>query len=98
MRGSRFEGHGSSDRPGPRPLRFDRMEPDHGELAIDLQALFNTLHLPVVDRRDANGAFWVVGGLELYPLVEYLRTRGIHFHFRSQGGRATQRRPGWWTR
>jgi hypothetical protein len=98
MRESRFEGHRSSEGSGPRPLPWDWMELDRREVAIDLPALFNALRLPVVDRRDANGAFWVVGGLELYPLMEYLRARGIEFHFKSEGGRATRRRPGWWTR
>lgn len=51
-----------------------------------------------VDKRDNNGALWIIGGKELSDIVEKCRELGVNFTFKKEGGKATKRKPGWWAK
>lgn len=51
-----------------------------------------------VDKRDKNGALWLVGGRELEPIVKECRIFGLYFRYKEEGGRQTGNKPGWWAK
>jgi hypothetical protein len=59
------------------------------------EEVFAAHGLEVIDKRPAGGAFWVVGGAELAPVMDELKRQGIHFTFLPGGGKATGHRPSW---
>jgi curved DNA-binding protein CbpA len=63
----------------------------------DAPLALQRLGLEVMDRRQSGGALWVVGGEECRPVVEALGRVGVHFVFAKAGGRASGRRPAWFT-
>lgn len=66
---------------------------------VELSTVFeNCTRLEVLDKRTAGGALWVIGGAELSPLMEELKTQGIAFTLAPQGGRASRHRPAWYTK
>lgn len=65
---------------------------------FDLVTFLHQQGFTVVDKRPSGGALWVVGGEELKPVMSVLRSKGIDFSFAPKGGRATQHRPGWYTK
>ena len=67
-------------------------------MAFDLMGYLQEKGVEVVDKRASGGALWVVGGEELTPLMEELKSRGITFSLAPQGGRASRHRPAWFTK
>jgi predicted peroxiredoxin len=65
---------------------------------FDVVGFLKEKGLEVVDKREAGGALWVVGGQELAPAMEQLKARGISFTFSQNGGRASKHRPAWFTK
>ena len=51
-----------------------------------------------VDKRDAGGALWVVGGEELGGLLRGFSQYGVGFRYKEPGGKATGGKPGWWSK
>lgn len=51
-----------------------------------------------IDKRDKNGALWIVGGRELEPIVKECKKLGTYFRFKEEGGRQTSYKPGWWAK
>lgn len=55
--------------------------------------------LEVIDKRDKNGALWVVGGKEIDPILKETRKLyGALWTFSQNGGRATRNRTSWFTK
>jgi hypothetical protein len=54
--------------------------------------------LRVIDNRGKGGALWVVGDYSLTSFFEKLKTEGIKFVYAEDGGRATDFKPGWFTK
>ncbi|WP_261303983.1 sigma factor-like helix-turn-helix DNA-binding protein [Paenibacillus andongensis] len=48
-----------------------------------------------IDKRDAGGALWIVGGWGLNKILFPLKERGIYFKFTPKGSGATKKKPGW---
>lgn len=67
------------------------------EQQFDLVSYLNEKGLEVIDKRKNGGSLWVVGGQEISPILEELRSRRIRFIFAKNGGRATKNRPAWFT-
>lgn len=65
---------------------------------FDLVGFLKEKGLEVVDKREAGGALWVVGGQELAPVMEQLKAQGIAFTFSQNGGRASKHRPAWFSK
>jgi len=64
-------------------------------LEFDLLAYLSNQGLKIIDRRPG-GALWVVGGLELAPLMCELEKRDFQFRFVERGGKASENRPAWY--
>ena len=56
-------------------------------------------NLEVIDKRDKNGALWVIGGKELDSIIKETRKQfGALWTFSQNGGRATRNRTSWFTK
>lgn len=67
----------------------------------DINGLINYLNanrIKFIDKRHLNGALWIVGGKELYPIIERCKDFGFYFWFKQDGGKQTGYKPGWWTK
>ncbi|WP_284035622.1 AAA domain-containing protein [Neobacillus sp. 114] len=51
----------------------------------------------VIDRRQKGGALWVIDKAGLKPIIQELKIKGIQFTYSENGGRATKKRPAWFT-
>ena len=51
-----------------------------------------------VDKRQSNGALWIIGGRELDPIVRECQKLGISFQYKEDGGKQTGYKPGWWAK
>lgn len=74
---------------------------DNSEKEESLEDLFKQLKekgIDFIDKRDAGGALWAVGGQEMAPLMQKFRKYGIRFVFKPGGGKGTHGRDGWWSR
>lgn len=54
--------------------------------------------LEYIDHRSRKGCLWVIGGLELRPMMSSLKSLGIRFYYREVGGNTTKGRTAWWTK
>lgn len=63
-----------------------------------LHMILSKSGLLFVDNRQSGGNLWVIGDQSLMPTMIELRKLGLHFRYRSEGGRATRGKPAWWTR
>lgn len=86
---------------GPRqPLLIDLSNADTlGGTKFDLIPYLSERSIETIDNRPSGGSLWVIGGRdELSSLMKELGGRGIKFTFSPNGGRATGRRPSWFTK
>lgn len=49
------------------------------------------------DNRASGGALWIVASEAAARFVKELEESGVRLNYKKEGGRATGRRPGWWT-
>lgn len=61
-------------------------------------ALLKQNKIKYVDKRQSNGALWIIGGRELDPIVRECRKLGVYFRYKADGGRQTGFKPGWWAK
>ena len=54
-------------------------------------------NISFIDNRQKNGCLWMIGGEELKRFVDECASRGVTFHFKEDGGRATEYSSAWWT-
>lgn len=66
--------------------------------ASDVIALLKQSKVKYVDKRQSNGALWIIGGRELDPIVRECRKLGISFRYKEDGGKQTGYKPGWWAK
>lgn len=52
--------------------------------------------LEIRDRRANGGSLWVIGDETLRPMMDELRTKGVVFQYKPEGGRVTKRKSAWW--
>lgn len=71
---------------------------DSDQNDIDIITLLNQLGVSFIDRRDNNGALWILGGMELKDVVERCKKIGVKFSYKEDGGRATKGKAGWWAK
>ena len=48
-----------------------------------------------IDNREFGGNLWVIGGHELDAMMREMQSRGYHFYFKAEGGKATKGEPAW---
>lgn len=84
-------------KPSPKQLGIpgtDKNSPNE----TDVISLLKKRKVKFVDKRDRNGALWIIGGSELKPIVDECKSLGYKFIFKEDGGRQTGNKPGWWTK
>lgn len=64
----------------------------------DIISFLKKKNVKFIDKRDRNGALWIIGGKELSPIVRECRKNGVFFHYKEDGGKQTDYRPGWWAK
>lgn len=98
------------DQPVPTPHREEPPpqlplgflgEPARSNAELDLAEFFRDRNLEIVDWRPRGGKLWVIGGVELKPMMQELRSRtDTTFGFAPSGGHATmengKKRAGWY--
>jgi hypothetical protein len=96
---------GKKDQPGNVPLDLydvwwsnQSHTKKEERMGFDVVGFLKEKGLEVVDKREAGGALWVVGGQELAPVMEQLKAQGIAFTFSQNGGRASKHRPAWFSK
>jgi len=62
----------------------------------DIISLLKKSNVKYIDKRQSNGALWIIGGAELKPIVAKARTLGIYFKFKEGGGKLTKGKDAWW--
>ena len=56
-------------------------------------------NIEYIDKRDQDGALWIIGGQELETAVKDIKKKfGAEFKYTSQGSHTTKRKPAWWTK
>lgn len=63
---------------------------------LDVIRLLENQELEYVDKRNSNGALWVIGGKELTAKMMKLRSSGFRFQFKEGGGKSSDNRDAWW--
>ncbi len=83
------------------PKRVSSEKPESAEQEITVN---NSLHdflvannISFIDNRQKNGCLWMIGGEELKVFADKCSTRGVTFHFKADGARATEYSSAWWT-
>ena len=51
-----------------------------------------------VDNRQKSGCLWIIGGPEIEDKLNLLVEKGVKFHFRAYGSKATGGKEAWWTK
>lgn len=64
----------------------------------DIIQFLNSEKVKYVDNRSKGGSLWIIGGIDLYDVVQKAKLMGIVFRFKKDGGRATKNQPGWWAK
>lgn len=54
-------------------------------------------NISFIDNRPKNGCLWIIGGKELQIFADKCSARGVTFHFKADGARATEYSSAWWT-
>lgn len=60
--------------------------------------LLQKANIKYVDHRKKGGCLWVIGDHALDPLIQQCREIGVIFRYKSDGARATDGLPAWWTK
>ncbi len=64
----------------------------------DIIALLKNYNIKYVDKRPFKGALWILGGVELKPVVEEARKLGFYFTFKKDGGKTIKGKDCWWAK
>lgn len=59
--------------------------------------LISQSNIEFVDKRDKGGCLWIIGGKELQPFVDRCKGFDVVFHYKEDGGNATNGHCAWWT-
>lgn len=83
----------------PKRVSSDKSESAEQEITAN-----NSLHdflvannISFIDNRQKNGCLWMIGGKELKVFADKCSARGVTFHFKAGGARATEYSSAWWT-
>lgn len=78
-------------------VKADKTESNEKILgATDIISLIENAKIEYVDMRDKKGALWIIGGKELQEFADSCNKFGYEFAFAPNGGKATDKKPGWW--
>ncbi len=64
---------------------------------ITLSGLLEEAGVETIDKRPAGGVLWIIGGMNLQPLVQRCKEIGVNFTFKAGGGKVCKGRDAWWT-
>ena len=64
----------------------------------DVIALLEREKVPYIDKRSKGGALWIIGGKELSDVVRQCKALGVWFNYKSDGGKSTKGKGGWWAK
>lgn len=81
----------------PDQLVMSGME-DNSSPNEDILSFLKKQGVKFVDKRQFNGALWIIGGHELNEVVNKAKALGCRFVYKADGGKATKSEPGWWTK
>jgi hypothetical protein len=62
---------------------------------FSLEIFLKSKKLEIIDKRSNKGCLWVVGGKELEPIFNEIKTQNIYFRFAPNGGKATKGKNAW---
>ena len=81
-------------KPGNQPnlTKSDNPEKD----GSDIIEFLKKKGVKFVDKRQNNGALWIIGDQELSPIVENCKKFGFYFKYKKDGGKQTHGKAGWW--
>lgn len=91
------------------PLREKVAEPDTAEKPLLLQEvkpasadpliqLLLNAQIEFIDHRNKGGALWILDAEKFRPFVDQCAEKGIAFHYKAEGARATGGAATWWTK
>lgn len=83
----------------PKRVSNDKPESAEQEVPAD-NSLIDFLvanNISFIDNRQKNGCLWMIGGKELMVFANKCSTRGVTFHFKADGAKATEYSSAWWT-
>ncbi|OIK07426.1 hypothetical protein [Bacillus sp. MUM 13] len=78
-----------------RRLKATRLKSSKKDPNFSLETYLKSKKLEFIDKRSNKGCLWVVGGRELEPIFNELKTKNIYFRFAPNGGKATKRKKAW---
>lgn len=85
-------------------IELKRVSSDKPESAKQEIVANNSLHnflvannISFIDNRQKNGCLWMIGGKELKIFADRCSARGVTFHFKADGAKATKYSSAWWT-
>jgi hypothetical protein len=86
--------------PNIEPGEESSDSPERGETfneaSFDLIDFLKRRQIKFTDNRSKGGAFWLIGGNELRPVISELKAKGISFVYLPKGGRVSWHRPAWY--
>jgi very-short-patch-repair endonuclease len=86
--------------PNIEPGEESSDSPERGETfneaSFDLIDFLKRRQIKFIDNRSKGGAFWLIGGNELRPVISELKAKGISFVYLPKGGRVSWHRPAWY--
>lgn len=83
----------------PKRVPSDKPESTEQEITEN-NSLYDFLvanNISFIDNRQKNGCLWMIGGKELKIFADKCFARGVTFHFKADGARATGYSSAWWT-
>ena len=83
----------------PKQALSDKPESVEQEITANnsLHDFLVATNISFIDNRQKNGRLWMIGGKELKVFADKCSARGVTFHFKADGARATEYSSAWWT-
>ena len=66
------------------------------ESSDEIIKLLKESNVKYIDKRNRNGALWILGGPELQPVVNKAKKLGFTFIYKEGGGKVTKGKNAWW--
>lgn len=78
-----------------RKLKATHSKSVEKDASFSLENYLKSKKLEIIDKRSKKGCLWVVGGKELEPIFNELKTQNVNFRFAPNGGKATNKKNAW---
>ena len=66
------------------------------ESSDEIIQLLKESKVTYIDKRNRNGALWILGGSELQPVINKAKKLGFTFIYKEGGGKVTKGKNAWW--